>query len=54
LRVLAYENEAGEVLITYHTPAGMAHAQGIDPNAPFILKMAGALQKLTSKAVAAE
>ncbi|WP_298913318.1 DUF302 domain-containing protein [uncultured Roseobacter sp.] len=54
LRVLAYENEAGETVVAYHAPAAMADAHGIDTTAPFIQKMAGALNKLTAKASAAE
>ncbi|MBW4707735.1 DUF302 domain-containing protein [Roseobacter sp. YSTF-M11] len=54
LRVLAYENEAGETIVAYHAPAAMADAHGIDTTAPYIQQMAGALNKLTSKATAAE
>ncbi|WP_298972434.1 DUF302 domain-containing protein [uncultured Roseobacter sp.] len=54
LRVLAYENEAGETVVVYHAPAAMAEAHGIDAEAPFLQTMTGALNKLTSKATAAE
>lgn len=54
LRVLAYENEAGETVVVYHTPASVADAHGIDTSAPYVQAMTGALGKLTGKATSAE
>ena len=54
LRVLAYEDATGQVIVTYHAPATLAQTHGLDANASYIMKMTGALGKLTSKAVAAE
>ncbi|WP_187429588.1 hypothetical protein ROLI_025100 [Roseobacter fucihabitans] len=54
LRVLAYENEAGETVVVYHAPAAIADVHGIDASAPFVQTMTGALNKLTTKATAAE
>lgn len=54
LRVLAYENEAGETVVVYHAPASVADAHGVDASAPFVQKMTGALNKLTAKAVSTE
>lgn len=54
LRVLAYENEAGETVVVYHDPATLASTHGIDASAPFIQMMTGALDKLTAKATSTE
>lgn len=52
LRVVAYEDENGQVFVAYHQPAELAAEHGIPPDAEVLKKMAGALDKLTSKAIA--
>lgn len=54
LRVLAYENEAGETVVVYHAPSSLSDVHGIDASAPYLQTMTGALNKLTGKAVATE
>ena len=54
LRVLVYANDKGEVQVTYHAPADLAATHGLPGDAKYIAMMTGALDKLTSKAVAAE
>ncbi|MEW9921419.1 DUF302 domain-containing protein [Marimonas sp. MJW-29] len=54
LRVLAYADAEGAVHVVYHDPAGLAEAHGLPADAEYIKMMTGALDKLTSKAVAAE
>ncbi len=54
LRVLAYEDAEGMVHVTYNTPATLAADHSLPADAPYLALMAGALDKLTSKAVAAE
>lgn len=52
LRVLAYADGEGVVHVTYHTPASMAETHGLPADAKYITMMTGALDKLTSKAIA--
>ncbi len=54
LRVLAYADSEGVVHVTYHAPASLAATHGLPADAKYIMMMTGALDKLTSKAVAAE
>ena len=54
LRVLAYEAEDGMVHVTYNNPTDLIADHGIPADAPYLPMMAGALDKLTSKAIAAE
>ena len=54
LRVLAYADAEGIVHVTYHAPASLAEAHGLPADAKYIQMMTGALDKLTSKAIAAE
>jgi uncharacterized protein (DUF302 family) len=54
LRVLAYADAEGMVHVTYHAPADLAEAHGLPEDAAYLMKMTGALDKLTSKAVAKE
>ncbi|MEP2640588.1 DUF302 domain-containing protein [Roseobacter sp.] len=54
MRVLAYEDADGTVHVAYHDPAGFAASHGLPADAKYIKMMTGALDKLTSKAVAAE
>lgn len=54
LRVLAYADGEGVVHVTYHDPASLAATHGLPADAKYIAMMTGALDKLTSKAVAAE
>ncbi|MGJ8557008.1 MAG: DUF302 domain-containing protein [Sulfitobacter geojensis] len=52
LRVLAYADGEGVVHVTYHTPATLAETHGLPAEAKYIQMMTGALDKLTSKAIA--
>lgn len=54
LRVLAYEDAEGVVHVTYHDPATLAADHGLPKDASYLGMMTGALDKLTSKAVASE
>lgn len=54
LRVLAYADAEGVVHVTYHDPATLAADHGLPGDAQYIKMMTGALDKLTSKATAAE
>ena len=54
LRVLAYENATGEVIVAYHDPASLAQMHGLPADAAYLAKMTGALDGLTGKAIAAE
>jgi uncharacterized protein (DUF302 family) len=54
LRVLAYEDAEGVVHVTYHDPATLADDHGLPTDASYLGMMTGALDKLTSKAVASE
>ncbi len=51
LRVVAYEDEAGQVHVSYHDPKSLT-AHGVPADAEVLMKMTGALDKLTSAAVA--
>lgn len=51
LRVVVWEGDDGTVTLAYHDPAELA-VLGIPSDAEVLKKMAGALEKLTSKAVA--
>ncbi|GFE52052.1 hypothetical protein So717_38050 [Roseobacter cerasinus] len=54
LRVLAYEDSDGTVHVAYHDPASLAATHALPGDAKYIQMMTGALDKLTSKAVATE
>lgn len=54
LRVVAYEDSDGTVHLAYHDPASLAATHGLPGDAKYIQMMTGALDKLTSKAVATE
>ena len=54
LRVLAYADADGTVHVTYHAPKSLGEAHGLPADAKYLQMMTGALDKLTSKAVAAE
>ena len=51
LRVLAYEDADGKVMIVYHAPTALG-GLGLSADAEVVGKMTGALDKLTSVAVA--
>ena len=50
LRVVAYEDENGQVHLAYHAPSSLT-AHGISADAEVLGKMTGALDKLTGAAV---
>ena len=50
LRVVAWEDESGKVMLSYTDPATMAARHGIAADHPVIAKMTGALANLTGKA----
>ena len=52
LRVLAHADSDGVVQLTYHDPANLAETHGLPQDANYIKMMTGALDKLTSKAIA--
>jgi uncharacterized protein (DUF302 family) len=52
LRVLAYADGEGIVHVTYHAPAELAETHALPTDAKYIQMMTGALDKLTSKAIA--
>lgn len=52
LRVLAYADGAGVVHVMYHTPVSLAATHDLPKGAPYLKMMTGALDKLTSEAVA--
>lgn len=54
LRVLAYADDKGVVHVTYHAPAALVETHALPMDAKYLTMMTGALDKLTSKAVAAE
>jgi len=54
LRVLAYEDADGVVHVSYNTPTDLVADHGVPADAPYLAMMAGALDKLTSKAIAVE
>lgn len=54
LRVLVFADDKGGVHVTYHDPAELAETHGLPADAKYIAMMTGALDKLTSKAIAEE
>ena len=50
LRVLVYEDEAGQTWLAWEEPGEMLTARGVPADAPVIGRIAGALDKLTAKA----
>jgi uncharacterized protein (DUF302 family) len=50
LKVLAWEDENGQVWLTYYAPAFLADRHGITDRADVLTQMSGALQKLTDVA----
>ena len=50
LRVLVYQDGAGQTWLAYHDPKEMFEHLAISPEAGYIAKMTGALGKLTGKA----
>jgi uncharacterized protein (DUF302 family) len=51
LRVVVYQDKAGQVYVAYHAPAKLAEEHGVPADAEVLKKMTGALNKLTNKAV---
>ena len=54
LRVLAFVDAEGAVQVLYHDPATLAATHGLPADAKYIQMMAGALGKLTDKAVSTD
>lgn len=52
LRVVAWQQEDGTVMVGYHDPADVAAMHGLPADHPTIAKMQGALGKLTGVATA--
>ncbi|KIN60597.1 CrcB family protein [Sulfitobacter noctilucae] len=52
LRVLSYADGEGVVHVSYHAPASLVADHGLPADAKYIQMMTGALDKLTSKAIA--
>ena len=52
LRVVAWQEEDGTVMVGYHDPADVAAMHGLPADHPTIAKMQGALGKLTGAATA--
>jgi len=50
LKALAWEDEKGQVWLTYNDPAYIAKRHGITDRPEILKKMSGALKKLTGKA----
>lgn len=51
LRVVVYQDQAGQVHLAYHPPAKLAEDHNVPADAEVLKKMTGALNKLTNKAV---
>lgn len=54
LRVLAHADADGSVHLTYHSPQSLGETHGLPADAQYLKMMTGALDKLTSKAVATD
>jgi uncharacterized protein (DUF302 family) len=54
LRVVSFEDADGNVHVVYQAPADVAAAHGVSADTPVLVKMTGALDKRTNKAIAAE
>lgn len=52
LRVLFYEDASGATQVVYHAPKSVAAAHGLDADHKAVKVMTGALDKLTSAAIA--
>jgi uncharacterized protein (DUF302 family) len=52
LRVVVYQDEAGQVHVVYHATSKLSDDHGIPADAAVLKKMAGALNNLTNKAIA--
>jgi uncharacterized protein (DUF302 family) len=51
LRVLAFQDESGQVIVTYNNPMDTAAAHNADAELEVFKMMTGALDKLTDKAI---
>jgi uncharacterized protein (DUF302 family) len=51
MRVVVYQDEAGQVLVAYHPPAALSEDHGIPADAEVLKKITGALNNLTNKAI---
>ncbi len=54
LRVLAYADDNGATQVIYHAPSSLAETHGIPADAKVLKMMTGALDNLTSAAVASD
>jgi len=52
MKVLAYEDDKGQVWVAYTAPAALAAAYGITDRDEVVKQMTGALDKLTNQAIA--
>ncbi len=51
IRVVVFENGAGETVVAYHDPASLAKSFGVSPDMKSFQMMTGALNKLTNAAI---
>lgn len=54
LRVAAFEDSDGQVIVVYENIADVAQSYGVDPDGDAVTTIAGALDRLTGAAVAPE
>lgn len=51
LRVVVYQDKAGQVLVAYHSPSKLSEDHGVPADAEVLKTITGALNNLTNKAV---
>lgn len=51
MRVVVYQDKAGQVLVAYHSPAELSEDHGVPADAAVLKKITGALNNLTNKAI---
>ncbi|NNE84429.1 MAG: DUF302 domain-containing protein, partial [Alphaproteobacteria bacterium] len=51
MRVVVYQDEAGQVRLAYHSPAALSEDHGVPADAEVLKKITGALNNLTNKAI---
>jgi uncharacterized protein (DUF302 family) len=50
LRIVVWQNDAGDVMLTYRAPSFIAETWSLDPVPPQIEKMTGAIKAITAEA----